>query len=311
MTTILANESALPLMQNESTNRSDNIDSSPPMFIRNTNNIPTKLAKKRTPLKCKYCNELGHDTRSCHEPIMIDTLNQLIYKITNYISLDAIEAWIRPMKTTMIRMLLCKYAYCTYSKITSQKKRIITFIMKIIKQKYEIDELNTRRSLSEYVEQSRFMEWYDPVETNLEELYIEYCTRSTSHFIRNEYEALHQMIETKHVPETFIPIPVLLLYVSFLRFQFHAYTMMRDKKRQMNTPVIIYDIKQVIAFEIETMDCPICMDSISTPEILVTECKHSFCNSCMQTIIYKSDTNRCNCPLCRTPIKKMTRYILT
>jgi hypothetical protein len=265
----------------------------------------------RAPMKCGYCSETGHNTRSCHEPTMIDNLNQLMRKINNYISVDVIETWIRVMEPTMIRMLLCQYAYCTYSKIKSPKERLISILIETIKRKYEMDEVNARRSLADYVERSTFMEWYDPVDTDLVALYLEYCTRSRNHFIRNEYETLRQIIETKRVPEGFIPIPVLLLYVSFLRFQFHGYTMIRDRKRQTNTPVIIYDIKQVTTFTEETIDCPVCMESISTPEILVTECNHSFCNSCMQTIIYRFDTTRCNCPLCRTPIKKMTRYILT
>jgi hypothetical protein len=288
MTTIIPTESALSLQAD----------------------IPN-ISSRKKPTQCKYCNKLGHNTRSCYEPVMIHNVHVLMSKIAKYMPIDDIDEWLRPMDTNMIRMLLCQYAYCTYSKIKSPKERLISIILETIKQTYQRDETNARIALSNYVETPTFVfiEWYE--QANLEELYIEYCNITRTQFIRNEYERLCQMIETKHVPETFIPIPVLRMYVSFLRYQFHMYTMMRDRKIQSNIPVIIYDIKQVITFDVETIDCPICMESTSTPEILITDCKHSFCNSCMQTIIYRSDTTRCNCPLCRKPIKKMTRYILS
>lgn len=41
--------------------------------------------------------------------------------------------------------------------------------------------------------------------------------------------------------------------------------------------------------------CPVCMDSITSPRIL--PCQHTFCISCLQTLV--DDRNTVSCPLCR------------
>ena len=113
------------------------------------------------------------------------------------------------------------------------------------------------------------------------------------------------MLESRHIPEHFIPIPTLIFYLQFLRFQYNLY--MSNPKFAEQT--IVYDIKKMVSQNIETIICPICMESISTPKIIITKCNHSFCDSCITEYIHMSHTTRCVCPMCRDPIKKMTRPI--
>jgi hypothetical protein len=131
----------------------------------------------------------------------------------------------------------------TYSKTKSPKERLIPILIEVIKQKYNKDETTTRKSLSGYVENTNRLEWYDPDETELHTLYLEYCRVNQFQFILNEYIILKQMLESRHIPEHFIPIPTLIFYLQFLRFQYNLY--MSNPKFAEQT--IVYDIKKMVS----------------------------------------------------------------
>ena len=56
---------------------------------------------------------------------------------------------------------------------------------------------------------------------------------------------------------------------------------------------------------IETEDCPICLDVLGETGKTILRCGHQLCTSCLmsqtlRSIVLKT-TNRCRCPVCRTP----------
>lgn len=65
----------------------------------------------------------------------------------------------------------------------------------------------------------------------------------------------------------------------------------------------------------EQFDCPVCFESTSQKDIVLLNCGHHFCNSCVFTTIvnkYKSRSQElevCPCPYCRSRIRKMSGNI--
>lgn len=59
------------------------------------------------------------------------------------------------------------------------------------------------------------------------------------------------------------------------------------------------------------IDCPVCFEYITSKDIVMLNCGHHFCNSCVFTTImnkYRSRTQEldpCPCPYCRTRIRKL------
>ena len=51
-------------------------------------------------------------------------------------------------------------------------------------------------------------------------------------------------------------------------------------------------------------DCPLCFDSFAATNVLVTNCKHSFCITCVKGFVdaIKDKTVKPSCPMCRTDI---------
>lgn len=51
-------------------------------------------------------------------------------------------------------------------------------------------------------------------------------------------------------------------------------------------------------------DCPLCFDAVPATDVLITNCKHSFCVICIKEFatINKDKTKKPDCPMCRTDL---------
>jgi hypothetical protein len=60
----------------------------------------------------------------------------------------------------------------------------------------------------------------------------------------------------------------------------------------------------------ETIECPICLTDVSTPEVSQVDCGHKFCKTCIRSTIRACPSyKRCACPMCRAPVHKIVRKI--
>ncbi len=54
-------------------------------------------------------------------------------------------------------------------------------------------------------------------------------------------------------------------------------------------------------------DCPLCFDEVSAVNVVVTNCNHSFCGTCIKGYANanKDKTKKPNCPMCRTDLTEL------
>jgi len=59
-----------------------------------------------------------------------------------------------------------------------------------------------------------------------------------------------------------------------------------------------------IAEDAPACDCPLCFDAVPATDVLVTNCKHSFCVTCIKgfATVNKDKTKKPDCPMCRTDL---------
>jgi len=306
----------------------------------------------RQPKRCSNCNCEGHQIRTCNDPALQETRKTFFKKIQIREPIESIMEYAKSNPLEKIRLITYKTEKGKVSKISSLtekepayyenlekyikkeyekqedalKKKLILKIM-LIQHRYQVPQVSITPMYHSYItlltsdpnriaEVHRLIsqEGYPSEEIRLLNDVNETTTREN--MIEPDTESLNMFTTTNSFnPELYRVYPTYEMMTRWIGFllviesEYRART--RIKPQVLLT--IEYNFIKRLQTETETIDCPICMENITTPEISEVNCGHKFCRSCIrQTINRHARDKRCGCPMCRNPIEKIVRkYIKT
>jgi hypothetical protein len=194
-----------------------------------------------------------------------------------------------------------------YKKHTKQE--CITELSTYIANKYAVETIRYRENVQAALIQGRILLWaWIEEPENIPILYRQYCANLRLNEnappppTEEECNLVLHIIISQSIPLTTSHRIMKRIYEFIL---YRCEELAREAAAEQETNVIRYGVlRQKISTSIQ-IECPICMDTKETPNILTTTCGHKFCKDCITATVKKSTTTRCNCPMCRTPIHKL------
>jgi hypothetical protein len=296
------------------------------------------------PRHCRNCGGEGHEIRTCNDPYLQESRKEFYKKIHRREPLPNIVENAKSIPIEKMRLITYKTEKGKVSKISSLKESEQTYYEKLekyIKKEYEKQEEGLKRIVILKILHHRTLLNALPL-VSIHSMYQNYITQIATEE-RNEYVMrriarltiypseeiflLRDITETTTWESVFLSdITHLYQLIETRTSEGMSYEMMtrflgflllvEDEQATRTKPTtkpLEYNFIKRIQTETETIDCPICMENISTPDISEVNCGHKFCRSCIrQTIHRHAKDKRCGCPMCRTPIEKIVRkYIKT
>ena len=267
--------------------------------------IVTQSAKKtRAPPRCGHCGVQGHTVRSCTDQASRYRLRELWQMISHAQPCETIITWLHTLDVTVLQYMTYRYTHNSYKK--HSKQVCIEMLALKLYDTYAREERRYMKNVQASLRQGRILLWAWIEEPgNIPILYRQYCSRDTNNPLPTEDECnlVLRIIISQQIPQT-TPHRILKRIYEFMLYRCNLFT--REANATSDDNVIKYGIlRKKISTPIQ-IECPICMDTNETPHILTTTCGHQFCRDCITTVIKKSTRERCNCPMCRTPIHKLT-----
>lgn len=279
---------------------------------------PVATRRQRAAPKCGHCGIQGHTVRSCNDPETMNIVRELHQKVSRFPPMQTIIDWLQTIDVKRLQMVQCKYTYTSYRKCS--KEMCIDILSVAISDKYRMAERLALSALYTAVTDGALMEWI--TNQNIVYLYKEYYAQYFENEpSEQECELLCQIITTRTIPPT-IQYNNAKLFYNFIMYRYTTFMENRTYISHARVPDHVINlanrqssqIKYVITKKTITepvqIDCPICMDTKETPNILTTTCGHQFCNECIISLVNKTRMQRCGCPLCRTPMHKLVRETL-
>jgi hypothetical protein len=264
--------------------------------------------KTRAPPKCGHCGIQGHTVRSCNDPEVMNKLRQLHQMVYRYPPYETVINWLHTLDVKVLQLILSKYTYTVYRK--HSKEMCIDALSVVISDKYREEERRMMISLESVFRYGDLLIWIEGLQ-NVPQLYRQYCAQfmedeTTLPPTEEECQILVDSIQNHHISQN------ISYYIAkrFNEFIMYKYTEFRRGTARTTSNTIKYMLtRKPITIPIQ-IECPICMETKETPNIITTTCSHQFCKECITNLLHKTTRNRCNCPLCRNPIHKIIQETL-
>jgi len=285
--------------------------------------IDTPLRPRKQPT-CSCCNTIGHQVRSCTDPAMMAHRRQIFQQIERRESPDNILLHLQTLTFPLQKVVMMKTINQKPTNIApyscKNPQEFQTKVIEYIENRHRAQENSLRRQLLAIP--TRFIYAWLPRSINdITELYTRYCAQfepgdTPLHIEQTQFILF--ITQNSLEPTLYDPYPTYHTMVRWKQFLFHRrdQTLAEISRNLAATNAAPPPAQAVYTFvrntskmnKMETIDCPICFETVSTPNISAPNCGHQFCTQCIRSTIKKYNARqRCPCPMCRAPIQTIIR----
>jgi hypothetical protein len=293
-----------------------------------TTEIDTPIDREIRPRKqptCSCCNALGHQVRSCTDPAMMAHRRQIFQKIDRREPPDNILLHLQTLTFPLQKVVMMKTINQKPTNIApyscKNPQEFHAKVTEYVETRHREQENSIRRQLLA-IPPRLIYTWLPRSINDITELYTRYCAQFTPGDHPPHIEQTQFIIfitQNRLEPTLYDPYPTYHTMVRWKQFLFHRRDQTLAEISRNRTHYVAnvapvtrtaYTFVRNIAKtnKMETIDCPICFETVSTPNISAPNCGHQFCSQCIRNTIKKYNAGqRCPCPMCRAPIQNIIR----
>ena len=288
--------------------------------------------RTRKPQTCRICKCVGHQMRTCNDATILSQRNHVFEQIENHTPLETILDYAHNQEFERMKIITYKTPKGKTSNIaplSANETTYYTNLERFIENEYakQTNLLTAKIQRKIFFTRRLLPRTHDEIFNQYTQFLTEfYNTQFQSGTIENvdiEIMQFLHLCDTQSLePTNYTPFPTyaaLTRWNQFLQITQSRYmAQMQARNRAPQAVAQTYNyIKRRIAAPAEetpekppeeSIDCPICMETVTIPNISETNCGHKYCTTCIRNTIKKYNAyKRCPCPMCREPVHTIVR----
>ena len=270
---------------------------------------------------CSYCKLPGHTINECNDESIKDKIQDAEHTINHLDNEDEIKMYLlnRPLKLLRIlcipfgvKMSLKKIFYVNLLKkyytfyknehfervliIEPNETDVKLFICNYIKHylTFMITIGTDSHTIIRFIHNinNKILEWYGTFNQQLD-IFI------GDIWMNSLFVMMNQTLTTNTMNKTIIWQLITRITYSYL-INYNSTDISDSLENEYIQPVLYLE-EDKTPEELQKEECPICITHQENSDILVTNCRHSYCADCIMKIVFmcKNDQKKLSCPLCR------------
>jgi len=283
--------------------------------------------RTRKPQTCRICKCVGHQMRTCNDATILSQRKHVFEQIENHIPMETILEYAHQQEFERIKIITYKNPKGKTSNISPLSADETTYYTNL--ERYIQTEYAKQTNILTATIQRKIFYTRRLLPRSADEILNQYVQFLTE-FYNTQFQSgtienvdieimqfLHLCDTQSMEPTNYTPFPsydALKRWMRFLQITTARYMAeMQARNRPAQAIVQRYNFikRRVVGASeesTESIDCPICMETVSMPNISETNCGHKYCRTCIRSTITKyTPSKRCPCPMCREPIHTIVR----
>lgn len=275
-------------------------------------------------IHCSQCGQAGHNRRNPMCPVNVQ--QRPTPQVDTPQSHTPLQSFIRQLylrvednANSFIINMYHESGIAVFRSLESPdiRKRCEDYMMQSLQELYNMVQYTTRERLHPSTDRDTFI-------NNFTAMCFTFCSKINTLFVFDVNERLNARLLFSYfwASVSIFNDVACRLYGNLQNRMIPSIHNRRITFMEINIPPVISTVTRTSAYlkdislvhdinntdTTTSCDCPLCFESITATDSIVTNCNHSFCVTCINgyATAIKNNTKKPNCPMCRTNLTTFT-----